>query len=258
MKANNIKVAVVGLMMLTWLYSCVSNKKYEEALLRNKKSEEQLANAEKKLSEEQLNKQMLEATNAEELRKREALLAEREKKLDELKAAMMAQTDAVLNLKQQVCSALKCFSPEELSVKMKDGKLYVSLSDQLLFPSGSDQVNERGKEAIQMLSAVLSASDLEVMVEGHTDSIPINTARNKDNWDLSVHRATSVSRLMVQNGIRPQRIISSGRGEFHPVAANTTVEGKQQNRRTEIILAPKLDKLWKLTEENEGETTTKN
>jgi chemotaxis protein MotB len=116
-------------------------------------------------------------------------------------------------------------------------------------------VNKRGKEAIGMLAAVLRNSDLEVMVEGHTDPVPINTSRNPDNWDLSVHRATSVTRIFTENGIPAQRIIASGRGPFHPVAENETSEGRQMNRRTEIVLAPKLDKLWKLTEQEEIKTS---
>jgi len=102
-----------------------------------------------------------------------------------------------------------------------------------------------------MLAAVLANSDLEIMVEGHTDPVPISTERNKDNWDLSAHRATSVTRIMTENGIPAERIIASGRGQFHPLASNETTTGRQLNRRTEIVLAPKLDKLWKLTEQEE-------
>lgn len=198
-----------------------------------------------------------EALNDKEvaLREKEYELAEREAKLRELNMMVNEQRQAVQALKQEVCSALKCFSPDELTVEVRDGKLYVSLSDKLLFPSGSDKVNTRGEEAIQMLSAVLDNSDLEIMVEGHTDSVPINTGRNKDNWDLSAHRATSVARLMIDNGIDPDRIIASGRGEHHPLESNETADGRQSNRRTEVVLAPKLDKLWELTEEEQQQQT---
>lgn len=209
------------------------------------------------------NIQNLQATTSAELQQKqqqlsekEKALQEREQKLEELKNAMNMQRDAVYNLKQQVCSALKCFSPDELTVDMREGKLYVSLSDKLLFPSGSEEVNKRGQEAIEMLSAVLAHSDLEIMVEGHTDPVPISNGRNKDNWDLSVHRATSVSRIMIAQGIKPERIIPCGRGQFKPVASNETAEGKQQNRRTEIVLAPKLDKLWKLTQDEDANPTS--
>ncbi|MGZ4039292.1 MAG: OmpA family protein [Bacteroidia bacterium] len=240
----------------TLLGGCVSKKKYKD-------SEAALAATKKELADERANENAFKnSTSAElqqkqkELSDKEAQVKEREQKLNEMMSALTAQKDAVLNLKQQVCSALKCFSPDELTVIMKDGKLYVSLSEQLLFPSGSEDVNKRGEEAIEMLSKVLASSDLEVMVEGDTDPVPIHTARNKDNWDLSVHRATSVTRLMIKHGLKPQRIISCGRAEYFPVTTNETEAGRAQNRRTEIVLAPKLDKLWKLTEEPNTENST--
>jgi chemotaxis protein MotB len=233
--------------------SCVSKKKYNE-MAKNSEVEKTMLNAQrdelqKKVefltasSSESLNKKQ------EELNQKEQELKEKEAKLSELKQAMGAQRDAVYNLKQQVCSALKCFSPEELSVEMREGKLYVSLSDKLLFPSGSEDINKRGIEAIEMLAAVLANSDLEVMVEGHTDNVPISSTRNRDNWDLSVHRATHITRIMIEHGLKPERIIACGRGEYKPISTNETSEGKQQNRRTEVVLAPRLDKLWKLTQD---------
>lgn len=241
-------------------FGCVSKKKYNEALSAMGSANEQVKQL--SASNEQLNRDIagLQSASQEELNKKqqqlsekESQLQERERKLEELKSAMNAQRDAVYNLKRQVCDALKCFSPDELNVELRNGKLYVSLSDKLLFPSGSEALNARGKEAIGMLATVLGNSDLEIMVEGHTDSIPINTIKYKDNWDLSVHRANSVSRLLIEKGISPQRIISCGRGEFLPVASNANEGGRSQNRRTEIVLAPKLDKLWKLTEEPQPE-----
>lgn len=188
---------------------------------------------------------------------KEKLLAEKENTLSELKEMITRERNAIQNLKKEVCDALKCYTPDELTIEVRDGKLYVSMSDKLLFPSGSDVVNPRGKEAVIMLADVLANSSMEIMVEGHTDNVPISNGRNRDNWDLSAHRATSVSRIMIENGIKPERIISSGRGEFHPVAGNETAEGKQKNRRTEIVLAPKLDKLWKLTENDNMSSSAK-
>lgn len=261
MKTGKIILNVLLVALLTG--SCVSKKKYNAQVQLTKSKEAALAMTERQLNDVMKNEKSYETTTTAELKKqqqelneKEAIIKAREQKLDELKASFLMEKDAVLNLKQQVCDALKCFSPDELTVKMKDGKLYVSLSEKLLFPSGSDVVNKRGEQAVEMLSAVLASSKLEVMVEGHTDPVPIKDVRNKDNWDLSVHRATSVARLMIGYGIKPERIISCGRAEFYPVASNDTESGRQQNRRTEIVLAPKLDKLWKLTEEPNTENAT--
>jgi len=258
---KNLKIIVIAFLAVGLMTSCVSNRKYKEAMAAQKNSEMRLRDLQTDYSKLQNEMQQMQATSSRALKDKDMTLNEKEqslneeqRKLKEMKELITSQRDAIRNLKQEVCSALKCFTPDELTVNVRDGKLYVSMSDKLLFPSGSDVVNSRGKEAISMLAAVLNNSDLEIMVEGHTDPVPISNARNKDNWDLSVHRATSVTRLFVENGIPSQRIISSGRGEYHPVADNTTADGRQLNRRTEIVLAPKLDKLWKLTEQ-EGTTS---
>src|SRR2546427_12454225 len=126
-------------------------------------------------------------------------ITDEQKKLQDLRALVDAERNAIKNLKQEVCSALKCFSPDELSIEIRNGKLYVSMSDKLLFPSGSDAVDKRGKEAIATLAAVLTKNPVEIIIEGHTDKVPISSARNKDNWDLSVHRATSVTRIFTED-----------------------------------------------------------
>ena len=137
---------------------------------------------------------------------------------------------------------------EYLSYYEKDGKVYVAMSDKLLFESGSARVDKRGKEALAKLAEVLNKqSDIDVYIEGHTDSKPINTAQFKDNWDLSVIRATSVVRILTKDyGVNPLQIQPSGRGEYMPVADNESAEGRSKNRRTEIIMAPKLDKLYQM------------
>jgi chemotaxis protein MotB len=245
----NTKVIMAACML--FLASCVSSKKYKEEVSNREKLQKQNTQLQADMNRLEEENRKAAATTSQQLMDRERALNDEAARLKEMSGLIEAQRDAIRNLKQEVCSALKCFTPDELSVEVKDGKLYVSLSDKLLFPSGSDVVNVRGKEAIQMLATVLANSDLEIMIEGHTDKVPINTSRNKDNWDLSVHRATSVTRLMTDNGIPSERIIASGRGQFHPVAENVTSDGRQSNRRTEIVLAPKLDKLWKLTEQTD-------
>lgn len=243
------------------LGSCVSSKKYKASLSQNSVLEQrnrelQASNAKLEGNVNQMKASL--SSSERDLNTKDRMLADEQKKMRELKALVDDERGAIRKLKQEVCSALKCFTPDELSIEVRNGKLYVSMSDKLLFPSGSDAVNQRGREAITMLAQVLKNSDLEVMVEGHTDPVPINTDRNRDNWDLSVHRATSVTRIFTENGIPSQRIIASGRAFYHPVAENESAEGRQTNRRTEIVLAPKLDKLWKLAEAEDMSATSGN
>ena len=175
-------------------------------------------------------------------------LDERERTINELQDMINAQTERVQNLLNSVKDALLGFSSDELTVREKDGKVYVAMSDKLLFESGSARVDKRGKEALAKLAEVLNKqSDIDVYIEGHTDSKPINTAQFKDNWDLSVIRATSVVRILTKDyGVKPLQIQPCGRGEFMPVADNETADGRAKNRRTEIIMAPKLDKLYQM------------
>lgn len=173
-------------------------------------------------------------------------LDERERTINELQNMINAQNDKVRALLSSVQDALMGFNSDELSVTMKNGKVYVAMSDKLLFESGSAKVDKRGKEALGKLAEVLNKqNDIDVFIEGHTDSKPISTAQFKDNWDLSVIRATSVVRILTKDyGVSPLQIQPSGRGEFVPVADNENAEGRSRNRRTEIIMAPKLDKLF--------------
>ncbi len=151
-------------------------------------------------------------------------------------------------LRKKIADALVNFNTNELSVSMKNGKVYVSMQESLLFPSGSAVVNQKGKDALAKLAGVLNTNpEINVEVEGHTDSIPINTKMYPDNWALSVARATSIARILIKDYfVNPTRITASGRGKYDPVASNATPVGRAQNRRTEIILEPKLDELMNL------------
>lgn len=182
------------------------------------------------------------------LREKSEQLLAREKRLEELEYLVKRQDSITNALNELVKKALLSFKSDELSVEMKNGKVYVSLSDKLLFRSGSAEVEEKGREALKMLADVLNKNqDIDIMVEGHTDNVPIKTAVFKDNWDLSVARSTSIVRLLTENyGVSPLRLTASGRGEFVPKASNDSAEGRAKNRRTEIILTPKLDELYKL------------
>ena len=172
-------------------------------------------------------------------------LAEREATINKLQAEVDAQNARLQSLLNSVKDALLGFSSDELTVTEKNGKIYVAMSDKLLFESGSAQVNKQGKEALGKLAEVLKKQhDIDVFIEGHTDNKPIKTVQFKDNWALSVVRATSVVRILTKDyGVNPLQILPCGRGEFMPVDNNESVEGRAHNRRTEIIMAPKLDKL---------------
>lgn len=181
---------------------------------------------------------------AGDLSKREARVAELERILAEKEAA-------VAQLKKKVTDALLNFNDSELSVEVKNGKVYVSLAEKLLFGSGSIKVDSKGASALKQLAEALSGnSDVNIVVEGHTDNVPISRKSQymNDNWDLSVMRATSIVKILVDNGINPKVVTASGKGEYLPVAENDTPENKKLNRRTEIILTPKLDELFQILE----------
>ncbi len=173
----------------------------------------------------------------------EGNLSTKDQKINELKAALNQKEQKMNDLRQSVSEVLKGFSQSDLSVTERDGKLYLSLSQNLLFSSGSDQINYQGRQALAQVAQVLQSNpDIDVMVEGHTDSD--GTADR--NWDLSVMRATSVVKVLTSNGVAPTRVTAAGRGYYAPVANNDSQQGKALNRRTEIILSPKLDELYDL------------
>lgn len=182
------------------------------------------------------------------LQEKMSKLAEREATINKLQGEIDAQNEKVATLLNSVKDALLGFSSDELTVTQKDGKVYVAMSDKLLFQSGSAQVNKQGKEALGKLAEVLKKqNDIDVFIEGHTDNKPIKTVQFKDNWDLSVVRATSVVRILTKEyDVNPLQIVPSGRGEYMPMDTNDTAEGRAHNRRTEIIMAPRLDKLMEI------------
>ena len=198
------------------------------------------------------NYQSLLASGQNENQKLSANLQDREKTIAELQRMIAQQNQKVKDLLSSVKDALLGFSSDELTVREEGGKVYVAMSDKLLFESGKAIVNEQGRAALGKLAGVLNRqTDIDVYIEGHTDNVPIKTAVFQDNWDLSVIRATSVVRILTETyGVNPLQIQPCGRGEYKPVDVNTTAEGKARNRRTEIIMAPRLDKLFKMLEES--------
>lgn len=187
-------------------------------------------------------------------------LNERERTINELQTLIKTQNERVQHLLSNVKDALLGFSSEELTVREKNGKVYVAMSDKLLFQSGSARLDKRGEEALGKLAEVLNKqTDIDVFIEGHTDNKPIHTSQFKDNWDLSVIRATSVVRILIKNyQVNPLQIQPSGRGEYMPVDDNATAEGRSKNRRTEIIMAPKLDKLFQMLQGADEQTPVEN
>lgn len=182
-----------------------------------------------------------------------AMLAAKEARINEMQEILNQKDAEVKALKDKVSAALKGFEGSGLKVTEKDGKVYVSMEDKLLFASGSWTINEQGLNAIRNLAKVLeNETDISVLIEGHTDNIAYRgNGQVKDNWDLSVMRATAVVKALLQNGnINPVRLSASGRSEYLPIDTDNTPEARAKNRRTEIILTPNLDQLFQLIQNN--------
>ncbi len=184
----------------------------------------------------------------QELAKERAALDEQIKKIEHLEN-LIAQKDAKLNnLKGSLNRALNKFKDQGLKVTQKNGKIYISMENKLLFDSGSWNVKKNGQDAIKTIGNILSLNpDVEIMIEGHTDNVPYHGNVIKDNWDLSVKRATSVVRQLMKNKhIDPKRLIPAGRSKYVPVADNSTPAGRAKNRRIEVILTPRFDEIMNL------------
>jgi len=205
------------------------------------KKENEIALKERSLA--RLQRDLDEKENA--LNKLQASLEERETRINELNDQINAQREILDNVMAGIEQALMGFSDADLTVTQKDGRVYISLSQQLLFEVGSDRIDAKGRDAITKLAEVLNANpDIAITVEGHTDS----DGSAERNWDLSVSRATSVVKILTRANVEPTRITASGRALYDPVAPNDTPENKALNRRTEIILSPDLSKLFELVQ----------
>ena len=186
-----------------------------------------------------------------ELETSQMALNERSRRVNELEAMLRSREEAINAIRRKVTDALTGFDGKGLSISIKNGNVYVSMDDKLLFRSGSFEIDPNGARAVHDLATVLAQNpDINVMVEGHTDDVPYRpNGQLRDNLDLSAKRATTVVRLLLENkGIAPSRIIAAGRGESLPVASGKTSEARAKNRRTEI-LTPKLDELMQLMQE---------
>lgn len=204
------------------------------------KREDQLKLAERTLDEKKRNLEIMQFE-----------LEKNNQKMKELQSILNRKDSAVAALKSKVSSALLGFENNGLSVNVKNGKVYVSLDEKLLFKSGSYVVEPNGVNALKKLAKVLEQnSDINVLIEGHTDDVPYRAdASVKDNWDLSAKRATAVVRILTENSkLDPVRLTAAGRSEYLPIDKAKTAQARQKNRRTEIILTPKLDELLKILE----------
>ena len=207
--------------------NCVAAQSSSESEVRRLNSELKLANNE--LTERIQQLQLSETT------------------INLLRDTINKQSEALTNLTSRLKAQLESFSGE-LTVELRDGKVYVAMSDKLLFKSGSVKIDDQGKKALEQLASVIkNTNDIDIVVEGHTDNVPISTPRFTDNWDLSVIRATSITRVLIEDyGLNPERLVPSGRGQYYPIHDNETPIGRALNRRTEIVLSPNLDEIRKI------------
>ncbi len=183
-------------------------------------------------------------------------IADQQRRLEQLQALIDQQRKNTQELRSKINNALVGFNSNELTVSIKNGKVYVSLQENLLFPSGSAVVNPKGREALGKLAEVLNVNpEINVNIEGHTDSIPIR-GKYTDNWDLSTARSTAIVRILTETyKVDPTRVTASGRSRFEPVDLNSTAQGRARNRRTEIILEPRLNELMQLIQSDNPSPT---
>jgi chemotaxis protein MotB len=218
----------------------------ERNLIKTKSDYDELL---KSFTDQNINKKSEIETLLSTLEARQKELAEKETRLAELQGILDQKDAEVKALRNKVADALKGFEDKGLTIYEKNGKVYVSLDEKLLFASGSWDIDNNGKAALAELGKVLANDhDINVVIEGHTDNVPYRGSGNvRDNWDLSVMRATAVVKEILKNReIHPKRISASGRSEYIPVDEEDTREARAKNRRTEIILTPKLDELFKI------------
>ncbi len=212
-----------------------NSKKNRELLKELEEKQNELAEKQKELTKERSRLEQLQED-----------LAERSNRIDQLEAVIAAKDANLRNLKDAISKALTDFEGKGLTVEQRDGKVYVSLENKLLFASGSWTVGDNGKTAVAKLGKVLSKNpNISVLIEGHTDDVPYSGNGNlQGNWDLSAKRATAIVKILRENKkIDPKTLTAAGRGEFAPIAPNDTAENKAKNRRIEVVLTPKLDEV---------------
>ena len=274
-------INLIAILLSLFLSSCVSQKTYTELQNRSQKCESDLtmnkaellvletnfANEKNKVNALEQQMAYFKSTNtnlldrlsdlsvvnisgAESIKRSLEALNEQNKYIKDLTSSMQRKDSLNLVLVMNLKRSLDVFDDEDINIEVKKGVVYVSISDRMLFKSGSYQINEKAKEVIGKIASIVNDhNELDILVEGRTDNVPISTDCMQDNWDLSVKRATSIVRLMqTQFGVQPERMTAGGRSEYLPKASNTSNTGRGLNRRTEIIILPKLDQFFKLLE----------
>lgn len=255
-KKYNTLIAERDSLSQGWSTANIKIETLEEEIARLKgdtsRINSQMADLESRLTGLDANYASLRANSSSEIKKLSADLARREARLKEVEEILRRRDEATNALKEKLQKALLGFQQSGLAVDIRNGKVYVSLTDKLLFSSGSIVIDDKGKQALAELAKVLNTQpEINVSVEGHTDNQRVvNLGQIKDNWDLSVLRATSVVRYLTdEQKIDSDRITATGKGQFQPVATGNTAEARSRNRRIEIVLSPKLDELYNLIKE---------
>ncbi|RPE00238.1 hypothetical protein EGM88_02950 [Aureibaculum marinum] len=278
------KILFLSLSIIVLLSSCVSQKKYDDLLGQYDSAKAELTEAKAKVLDCQVEKDKfagmvanLEAQNkfltenhqnsirqiesltalsqsaSGNIREVVAQLSEKDKYINGIRGAMSRKDSINLTLAVHLKSALADgIQDEDIIVNVEKTVVYVEINDKLLFRSGSSVISNKAKAILDKVATVISSRpEMEVMVEGYTDNMPISTAITKDNWDLSTQRATAVVRVL-QNDFKidPKRLIAAGRSEYLPIATNDTAEGRARNRRTRIVILPKLDQFFDVLEQN--------
>ncbi|MCM8568132.1 OmpA family protein [Gramella jeungdoensis] len=276
------KIMLLSATAAILLSSCVSQKKYNELEAKQRETQDQLNTATVKLNscldeKDRMNQEITRLNNtnaallnnvgdlatlskkeAENLERSLESIKEKDLAIRSMQEAMNKKDSVTLALVTSLKGALGNMSDEDIEINVEKGVVYVSISDKLLFDSGRYNITPRAKEVLGKVATVVkNKPNIEFMVEGHTDNKPIKTSMFEDNWDLSVKRATSVVRVLQDDfGVEPSRMTAAGRSYYIPVATNETAEGRAKNRRTRIVVLPKLDQFYSMIEEGMEKATT--
>ncbi len=277
------KVFLAPVLIVALMSSCVSKKKYTALETKNQETEDAYSTAKLKLAEclddrenrkkeidylKSVNYQLLNNVgNLATLSKKEAenmeksleSIKEKDLRIKSLNDALSKKDSVTIALVTSLKGVLGNMSDEDVQINVEKGVVFISISDKLLFKSGSYQVSESAKEVLGKVAKVVNNKpNMDIMVEGHTDNVSIQNAVLQDNWDLSVKRATSIVRVLQDDyKVKPERMTAAGRSYYVPVSTNDTKEGRAANRRTRIIILPKLDEFYGMVEEGMKDASKK-